>query len=84
MTGASTSATASPGGSKGVSPLNKGGSKGVSPLDKGGSKGVSPLGNYVIMTKRVLQTTHGRTSSPTPTPPALSRHLPLQGRLFLS
>ena len=31
-----------------------------------------------------LQTTHSGTSSPAPTPPALSRHLPLQGRLFLS
>ena len=49
-----------------------------------GSKGVSPLDNYVVTTWRVLQTTHGRTSSPAPTLPALSRHLPLQGRLFLS
>ena len=50
----------------------------------GGSKGVSPLDNCVVTTKRVLQTTHHGTSCPTPTPPALSRHLPLQGRLFLS
>ena len=47
-------------------------------------KGVSPLDNYVVITWRGLQTTHHGTSSPTPTPPALSRHLPLQGRLFLS
>ena len=48
------------------------------------SKGVSALDNYVVTTWRVLQTTHGRASCPTPTPPALLRHLPLQGRLFLS